>query len=341
MFSFSKIICYAALVSFATTGSILVGPSVGLAEELKLAHFMSPNHPMDRFFMRPWSEEIAKITNNGLTVRIYPAGELGAGPQAQFQRAADGIADIAFGLQGYTSRQFPRTALIELPAVAAAAVEATNRLWDVYEKYLVPEYGRVKVLALWVGDGPILMTKDKPIRAIQDIKGLKIRTPSKAQANLIRALGATPVAMPATDMYHALTTGVVDALMVPPSVITSFKIAEVAKYYTTGLPFGHSPFFLVMNKKSYEALSPEHKAAIDKTAGRGLSVRGATIYEEAGARALNGVRSSGKHEVIALSPEEVKKGTELLLKVRGEVVAELEKEGVPAKAVLAAMGAGK
>lgn len=330
-----------ALLVVGMVLGLLCGSWVFAAEEIRLAHFMSPRHPMDHFLMRPWSKEVAQMSNNELTVRIYPGGELGKGPNAQFKRAADGIADITFGLQGYTSNQFPRTTLIELPAVAIDGQEATEKLWTAFDPYLAPEYSRVKVLALWSTEAPILMTKNKPIRKIADLKGLKIRTPSKAQAVLIQALGATPVAMPATKMYQALNTGVVDALMVPPSVIKSFKINEVAKYYTTGLPFGRSPFFLVMNKAKFDALSPENKAIIEKTTGRALSIKGARIYERAGRQALESVRKSGKHEVIELSPEEVEQGTQLLLEARTKIVADLEKQGVPAEAVLEKMGTEK
>ena len=334
----SKICCYVAVTALVLTGSMVVGPSAGFTEELKIAHFMSPKHPMDRFLMRPWAKEIAKITNNDLTARIYPGGELGKGPRAQFKRAVDGIADITFGLQGYTSKQFPRTTLIELPAVAPDGIVATKRLWEIYDRYLAVEYKRVKTLAIWGAESPILMTKNKPIRKISDIKGLKIRTPSKGQAGLIKALGATPVAMPVTRMYNALNTGVVDALMVPPSVIISFKIGEVAKYYTTGLPFGRSPFFLLMNLPKWESLSASQKAAINKTTGQGLSLKGAKFYEKAGAKGLNSVSKGGKHEVITFSSDEVKKGTALLLKGRKKIVTDLEKKGIPAKAILAAMG---
>lgn len=339
MLRFSKLVSYVVVAALVLAGSMVIGPTVGSTEELKIAHFMSPKHPMDRFLMRPWAKEIAKITNNDLTARIYPGGELGKGPRAQFKRAVDGVADITFGLQGYTSKQFPRTTLIELPAVAPDGIVATEKLWDIYDRYLAGEYKRVKTLAIWGAESPVLMTKNKAIRKISDIKGLKIRTPSKAQAALIRALGATPVAMPVTRMYNALNTGVVDALMVPPSVILSFKIGEVAKYYTTGLPFGRSPFFLLMNLPKWESLSASQKAAINKTTGRGLSIKGAKFYEKAGAKGLKSVSKGGKHEVITFSPDEVKKGTAILLKARIKIVADLEKKGIPAKAILAALGA--
>ncbi len=340
MVRLSRFVSYAVIAPLVLVGSMAILPSAGFTEELKIAHFMSPKHPMDRFLMRPWAKEIAKITNNDLTARIYPGGELGKGPRAQFKRAVDGVADITFGLQGYTSKQFPRTTLIELPSVAPDGIVATKRLWKIYDRYLAVEYKRVKTLAIWGAESPILMTKNKAIRKISDIKGLKIRTPSKGQAGLIRALGATPVAMPVTRMYNALNTGVVDALMVPPSVIISFKIGEVAKYYTTGLPFGRSPFFLLMNLQKWESLSASQKAAINKTTGQGLSIKGAKFYEKAGAKGLKSVSKGGKHEVITFSSDEVKKGTALLLKGRDKIVADLEKKGIPAKAILAALGAG-
>ncbi len=329
----------ASVILLVIVGSVLFTGADGRAQELKLAHFMSPKHPMDEHMMRPWATEVAKLSNGSLRIRIYPGGELGKGPQEQYKRAVDGIADITFGLQGYTSKQFPRTTMIELPGVASDAIEATNKLWDIFDKYLATEYERVKVLAVWGNDGPILMTKDKPIRKVEDIKGMKMRVPSKDQADLIAALGATPVSLPASEMYRALSTGVVDALMVPPTVITSFKIGEVAKYYTIGLVFGRSPFFLAMNKRAYESLSSPHKAVIDKTTGRELSLMGARVYEREGTEDLDGVRKSAKHEVIVLSPDEVKKGNSLLIKARDKIVANFEKEGVPARAILAAMGA--
>jgi len=109
-----------------------------VSAEIKLAHFMSPRHPMDRFLMRPWTEEVAKATNNALTIRIYPGGALGKGPVAQFKRAVDGVADVTFGLPGFTSNLFPRTGVIELPGIAADAVVAANQLWDAFP-LLAPE----------------------------------------------------------------------------------------------------------------------------------------------------------------------------------------------------------
>ena len=335
------------LISTALVGAIALGGVQYLgsqnvsAAELRLAHFTSPKHPMDRLFMRPWTKQIGKMSGGKLTVKIFPGGKLGKGPRAQFKRAVDGVADITFGLQGYTSKIFKRTAMVELPGVAKNSGELVSKMWKAY-KLLAPEYKRVKLLAMWVGEAPIFMSRKKPIRTLADLKGMKIRTPSANQSRWLKALGATPVSLPITQVYRALETGRVDALLVPPSVIRSFKIGEVAKHFTTGLDaaFGRSPFFVVMNKKSWKGLDKAEKALINKTTGAKWSARATAIYEKAGAGGLNSVRKTGKHKIYAFSATEQKQMKIILLKARAKYIEQLEKGGVPAKAILAAMNAG-
>jgi len=327
--------CVGAMIAGAL---IVSGLTFAAAKELKLAHFTSPKHPMDRLVMRPWSEEVAKLSKGSLTVRIYPGGELGKGPQAQFKRAVDGIADVTFGLQGYTSSLFPGTLLVELPGIAPNAVTATKMLWRAVN-LLQKEYERTKILGLWTNDKAVLMTRTKAVRTLEDIKGMKIRTPSKLQGEIIEALGAIPVAMPVTRMYNALKTGVVDGLMVGPSVIRSFKLGEVAKYYTVG-PFANTAFFLVMNRGAYDGLSEAHRKIIDETTGEPLSVKAAEVYRNAGDRALAGEEKSGRGEIVRLSMEEEKRWRKALERVRAQTVKGLEAENVPATQILAAMEAG-
>ena len=337
MMNYSRIALFSAIGALAFSGAVAIGPAEAVAAELKLAHFMSPKHPMDRFIMRPWTKEIAKASGGALTVKIYPGGALGKGPVAQFKRAVDGIADITFGLQGFTSKLFPRTGVIELPGMARNAEIAAGKLWDAFSQ-LAPEYKRVKVLALWTNDGAILMTRNKPLRTLADIKGLKFRVPSKTQGNAIKALGGVPVFMPITRVYNALNTGVIDGIMTSPSAIKSFKFNEVAKYFTVGLPIGRSPFFLVMNRKAWNGLSAKHKALVEKTTGRGISVKASKFYMKASGKGIGIVTNSKKHEIIRFSKSEQAKAVALLQASRAKQVADLENKGIPARQILKAMG---
>jgi len=336
-----QLISTALVGAVALGGAQFIGAQDVSAKELRLAHFSSPKHPMDRLFMRPWTKNVAKMSAGTLTIKTFPGGKLGKGPRAQFKRAVDGVADITWGLQGYTSKIFKRTAMVELPGVAKDSNELVRKMWRAH-KLLAPEYKRVKLLAMWVGEAPIFMSRKKPIRTLADLKGMKIRTPSANQSRWLKALGATPVSMPITQVYRALETGRVDALLVPPSVIRSFKIGEVAKHFTTGLgeAFGRSPFFVVMNKKSWSGLSKAEKALINKTTGAKWSAKATAIYMKAGAGGLNSVRKTGKHKIYAFSAAEQKKMKTILLKARAKYIEQLEKGGVPAKAILAAMNAG-
>jgi TRAP-type transport system periplasmic protein len=321
----------------AVASAAILGVGTAGAAELKLAHFMSPKHPMDRFIMRPWSKQIGEMSGGSLTVKIYPGGALGKGPVAQFKRAVDGVADITFGLQGFTSKLFSRTGIIELPGMAGNAIEAADKLWDSFPQ-LAPEYRRVKVLAIWTNENQVLMTRDKAIRSVADMKDLKFRVPSKTQGNAIRALGAVPVFMPINRVYNALNTGVIDGILSGPSTIKSFKFNEVAKYYTEGFPIGRSPFFLVMNKNTWDGLSAENKALINKTTGRELSKKASKFYMKAGKAGLDRVRNSAKHEVITITGAELSKARAILFASRKKQIADLEKRGIPAGKILQAMG---
>lgn len=307
------------------------------AKELKLAHFMSPKHPMHRFVMVPMAKDLAAATNGKLTIRIYPAGALGKGPKAQFKRAATGVADITFGLHGYTSNQFPRTLMVELPGISNGPVQATKMMWAVYKTHLQPEYTKVVPLALWTNDNAVLISRDKPVRSLADLKGMKIRVPSKLAASLIKAWGGTPVPMPVPKVYNALKTGIVDGVFIGASGIRSFKLAEAGNYVTTGLPATVAGFYLVMNRTSYNELSLEEKSALAKVSGRARSLKAAAAYARAG---VGGLKLFAKTKtVIALSAAEAAKFKAIADKVVAGTIAGLEKKGIAGRSIYKAMRA--
>ena len=148
-------------------------------------------------------------------------------------------------------------ALTELPGTATSADDGTKKLWANFDKFLARDFKDTKVLMLWNSDTASLMSKIKPLKTMEDLKGMKIRTPSAAQSAQLDALGATPIDMPVTAIYNNLDRGVIDATMIPMSAALDFKLIEVAKYFTIDAPLGRSPFLVAMNKDRY-----------DETAGR-------------------------------------------------------------------------
>ncbi len=309
--------------------SILGFPVVGNAAEgdIKMAHFMSPRHPIAAKLMYPWADAINQA-NIGLQVMKFPGGQIGGSPPGAFKRIVNGIADVEFVMQGYTSTVFPRTLVVEIPMQWASPTEATRALWKIFGKHLAREYKRVEVLGLWTTDRPVIMT-NKLVRHPDDLKGLRLRTPSRNQAAIIEGLGAIPVAMPMPRTYGALEKGVVDGAIVGISVVNSFRLAEVVKYFIVDLPFGYSPQLLAMNKKKYNSLTPHQRAAIDRNRGLAISLQGAKLYEKARQGGIATVNRRATTEIIRLTAAEREAWEVRLKKIAGDWIQRFEKQGLP------------
>ena len=304
----------------------------GAAVELKLHSFVPPTHVIWTDVLTPWAAEVAKRSNNQLTVKLFPAMQLGGKPPELYRQAVQGIADIVFTLPGYTSADFPMMALTELPGTAKNAEEGTRKLWQNFEPFLARDFKDTKVLMLWNSDSASIMTKSKPVRTLEDMKGMKIRTPSATQSAQLDALGATPIDMPAPAIYNNLDRGVIDASMIPMSAALDFKLIEVAKYYTIDAPLGRSPFLVAMNKAKYDGLAPNLKKALVDTTGLALSLKGAETYDKKCNEAIDAAKKS--KEVIVLSEAEAKRWTAAFRPMIEKTVTDGEKAGLPARGLV-------
>lgn len=316
-------------------------PTAATAQtELRLHTFVPPGHIIYTQIIEPLAEQIAAETNGELILTPYPTMQLGGKAPELMRQAQEGTVDMVFTLPGYTGAQFPRLQMIELPGLRADGMATTELMWDLYESGLLdPEFDGLKIVALWAADDAGIYTRDKPIRTAADIEGMLLRSPSAPQAAQIEKMGATPVAMPIPQLYPNLERGVIDGAMVPFTTILDFRTHEVANYFTiTGPLFGRSQFVIVMNEASYDALSPEHQAVIDRLTGEELSRKATQIYLDRAEESVAFVREAAGKEVIELSQEEQAKIAEMLRPIYGEWLAEMESQGIDGAALLDAAG---
>lgn len=322
-----------AVASFAAAASLGAAGAV----ELRLAHSFPPNHLMHVHMMQPWAAEVAKQTNGELTIKLHPGGDLVSGPTT-YKRVADGVADMGYSLQGYTSDQFPRSLLMELPGLApdnATAARMMNRAIDL----LQPEYEKTRILALWSTGPNFIMTRKDPFRRLEDINGKRIRTPSAFLGDVAKAIGASPVSLQITDVYQSLQTGVIDAVLTGTAALEGFKLGEVIKHYSD-YQLGVSPLFAVMNQKSYERLSAAHRAVIDKTSGLALSLKGAEVYDSEAIRQLDQELKAGRGELHRISATERKRMDDTIRPLFDKLIADRESKGIPARQIVEKMRAG-
>ena len=304
---------------------------------LKFASFVPAQYVLHKPVFEKLANDLAKETNGEVKIKIYPAGALGKGPVQQYQRAVRRIAEISYGLPGYTSSVFPKSLLIELPGVTKGHQDATRKLWKVMDNHLMSEFKRTLPLAMFVTPPAVLMMRDKPIRSLADLKGLKIRASSKSAAAIISAYGATPVQMPATKVYTSMSTGVVDGALMGTGSLLIFKLIEPTKYVTMGLPEMPTTLFMVMNEEAYKELSPKNRAAVDKLTGLGLSLRAAKLEADFGELGMKKFRALPGKQVIQLSAAAQAEFTKAAEKGVAAIIKEAEGKGVPAAAVVNAM----
>jgi TRAP-type C4-dicarboxylate transport system substrate-binding protein len=304
---------------------------------LKLASFVPPKYVLHKPIFLKLAADLDAATKGAVKIKVYPSGELGKGPVAQYQRAVKRIAEISYGLPGYTSTLFPQTLLIELPGVSKGYEDATNKIWNVMDKYLRAEFKRTVPLAVFVTPPSVFMMRDKPIRTPADLKGLKIRVPSKSAAAIVQAYGATPVPMPATKVYTAMSTGVVDGALMGSDSLLIFKLIEPSKFVTVGLPEMPTAIFMVMNEAAYKELSPAHRKALDGLTGRKLSLASAKGLAGFGGLALKKFKAIPGKTVITLTPEARKQFDALAAQGVANVIKGLEGRNIPAGAVVKAM----
>jgi TRAP-type transport system periplasmic protein len=314
----------AASLIVIAAGSVL--PSA--AKELKLATFLPPTHPIVGMYEQ-LAKDIARESNNDLTIKVYAGGSLGAGPFQQYKRAVEGVADISDICHAFHAKVFAKTMLIVQPGAATTATNATERLWSVPESLMASDFKEVKNVYMYSVPQATLISRDKAVRGLSDLKGVKVMTPGAAFAPIVASWGASPVPMDLNDMYNALSSGVVDMVaLTPTALLPPWRLTEIAKYITVGVSGLHNPCGAIMNKDSYAALTPAQKAIFDKLTGKTLSLKAAKIFDDWAEQAFKTARESNKIELIQLSPEVRKSLQDAAAPALQKTLADFEKDGV-------------
>jgi TRAP-type C4-dicarboxylate transport system substrate-binding protein len=255
-------------------GAALAGLSLGAAAQtinLKLHHFLGPKAPAHAQMLVPWSERVEKASGGKVKIEVFPSMALGGKPPQLINQARDGVVDLVWTVNGYTANLFPRSEVFELPFVHTNNAVATNlAMRAMYDQYLKAEYTGVHPLFLHVHAGQAIHMADKEVRKPDDLKGLKMRIPTRTGAWIIEALGAAPVGMPVPDLPQALSKKVVDGAFVPWEIIPPLKLQDVTKFQIEGpnrTRFGTTTFQVSMNQKRWDSLPADVKKAFESQSG--------------------------------------------------------------------------
>jgi TRAP-type C4-dicarboxylate transport system substrate-binding protein len=247
--------------------ALLTGGVMAQDVTLKLHHFLAPNSPTQEGYLQPWAERVEAASNGRIRVRIFPSMQLGGSPPSLIDQVEDGVVDLAWTLPGYTAGRFPKSEVFELPFMSGRAEHSSQALCEFFDLHLRDEYRGVKVITLHTAGPGVLHLKDRPVSKLAELRGRRIRAPSRITAEALAALGAVPIGMPVPQVPEALSRGVVDGALLPWEVTAPLRVAELVAHHTEfSGPHGlySSIFLLAMNSASYEGLPDELKSAIDE-----------------------------------------------------------------------------
>lgn len=223
---------------------------------LVVHHLHSPKAPTHTKFLLPWAKKVEKMSKGKIKVEVFPSMTLGGKPNELYKQARDGVVDIVWTVAGYTPGVFTRTEVFELPTVHQDSAIATSLAIKENFDLIKDDFKKTKPLLVYVHAGNAIHTVDKKITSFSDLKGLKLRTPSRTGGWLIEEFGAEPVGMPLPALPQALSKNAVDGALFPFEVFPPFKFHQLTKYSTTNR-FGTSVFLLLMNKDKFNSLSKE------------------------------------------------------------------------------------
>lgn len=221
--------------------------------------------------LKPWMEKVERESTGRIKFEAYPAMQMGGSPSQLLDQAKDGVADIVWTLPGNTPGRFPRTEAFELPFMMSNAEATSKALWEYVSTQAPDEYRGIKLLALHVHGPGFFHTKEKLIRHPDDLRGQKLRGPTRQATKLLAQLGATAIGMPLPQIPDALSKGVIDGCAIPWEVVPAVKVHELTKYHSEfdskGGALYTNTFVMAMNPDKYNSLPADLRKVLDANSG--------------------------------------------------------------------------
>lgn len=278
--------------------------------KLKFANYFPPMH-MNSVVMGEFCKEMNAKLAGKVEITQYAGGTLLSAPKMA-AGVTTGIADIGLSNCSYTRGRFPAMEIMELPLGFPSAWIATHVANDFYNKFKPKEWDTFHPLMFSTSPPNGLLTISKPVKMLEDLKGLKIRGQGRI-ADIVKALGATPMPIEIVDLYEALRRGVIDGAYTPLETLKGFKLGEVSKYMTASHSVGSVfAFYVVMNKQKWNSLPPDIQNAISEFSAEfvdrwavewnKIDIEGAEFFKKQGGKVISLPTAESARWVNAVDP---------------------------------------
>lgn len=327
----SSIGILAAAASFAVT-SLSAVPAI--SAELLVNNYLPPKHPFQVGVTLPWIKDVAKATNGSVKVKLS-ATKVGPPPK-NWQTVTKGLADVVVLANLFQPKRIQLPTIAEIPMSSPGALKTSQALWKTHEKFFAKanEYKGAKLVGSFVLTGNMIHSGGKPIRAVADLKGFKLRAAPGISTRILKELGAVPVASGPSKIFGLVSKGVVDGVAIPAYGLRAFRILPYVKY-STGIPGGltNTTFSLLINGKKWKSLSKKQRAQVMSVSGMHVS-NYLTIGDRISAGALKALEKQGG-KVIAAGPDLMGAIRKFAAKAEAQWLAKAKAKGIDGNAAMA------
>jgi TRAP-type C4-dicarboxylate transport system substrate-binding protein len=269
------------LSTFAIMTLAFAASSAWAQTVLKYSRWLPPKHAMNVEVIEPWAAELKRVTEGRVTLEFLPKAV--ATPAAQFDVVRDGLADFGVILPGYTPGRFPLLDLGELPLISNDVAELAPAFYRAYAKHLAPlkPFAGTHVLTVFSTTPNHILTRSSLVTQLEDMKGLKLRAPSKSSVAIIQAVGSVAIQKPISEMYELAATGVVDGTFNARTAVFDWKLNKVMPYMTlVNGGIGQPVMSFLVNEKKWNSISAADRAAIMSISGEKLAKLAGKSYAE-------------------------------------------------------------
>lgn len=230
--------------------------------ELTYATPYSPNHPFSKAD-QAWMQFVEQHSGGRIRIRPIWSGAL-LSSDMSMDELRHGVADIGLITPIYVRGG---THLIRIQTGFYSGADSIESQLALYQciRAASPEIHKelhgLKILAVQGGSLAGIVTTDRQVRSLADLRGLRLRAPTEL-LTVLESLGVDAVNMPMADVYSAMAKGVIDGVIAPGDTFKSLHFAEVARHYNSiAIPRGAYPA-RAMGTASWNRLSPQERAIL-------------------------------------------------------------------------------
>ena len=314
----------------------MLNPTPVMAETNILVHiFAPPNYPNNSHGWVYLKNNIEKDTQGRVKFE-FTNGKVGPPPR-NWSLVTKGTVDAAYLHTGFERKRLQLPELARLPGFTPSATAMSVALWRTYKKYFekADEFKGAKLLSLYSFSGENIWTIKKPIKTLDDLKGMKLRTGAGLAANMLKALDVAPVPSLAAEIFPMVSKGVVDGMTGPAALVTVLKVDQFIKYGTImpGALF-NLVWTPIMSKKKWDSISPSDQKIVEKYLGESLARSVAGEWDRRNEAAKKKMAAAGV-QISEADPKLVAGIQGKLKSFTDDWIERANKRGVDGKAALA------